>query len=402
MLRTELKALLFSSDRAILKYEGPLFEKPVETVDANALMPGLVLVMQSKNGDRQNEVNAIDRDGKVIHSWPVVWSDIWPDDEGDFPWHMRPASNDGTMLHGLALLPDGSIVANFEYLSTFRLDACGNIVWKLANFGHHSVFYDKDSQTIWVTTERDIRNGETGFTNHVAPLNSWMIQHLSLDGKVLDEFSVIDVLQANGLEGLIYLSSVSNENTQVTGDTLHLNDVDIFPQGQESDLFKPGDLMFSLRNINAIFVIDPETKKIKFMSIGRVLRHHDPDFEKGDIISVFNNRNLEPSVAAGEGSSQIVEINAKDGTARVALEGKGDDRFYSGIMGNHQHLANGNWLVNSSAQGRVLEFGPDGKLLWRYSHRISDTANARIYYAGMVPPSMDAEFFRKAVAACKK
>ncbi len=371
-----------------------------ESFEPDQLAPGLIMIVGSQQGTRNTFVDIIDRDGTVIHSWNPRWYEIWSDVEiehSKFPKGRRPRGGKGMYLHGIDILPDGSFIANFEHLSTFRMDVCGDVMWKLDNLGHHSVFYS-DQGYVWVTAEIFISKRETGYPNHNTPLRSWSLQKLDLQGKLLKEIVIFDILRKNDLLGLLHISTTANNDTIVKGDTLHLNDIDEFPVGMQSDLFVPGDLMISLRNINTVMVVDPASLKIKFLSTGKVLRQHDPDFMEGDRISVFDNRNLSPWNGAKEFGSRIIEINAKNTETEVVLGGKG--LFYTAIMGVHQRLGNGNILVNSSGQGMVYEYTADGTLAWQYRNRYSNNRNGRIYNTILLPEYMDAEFFREATSTC--
>jgi hypothetical protein len=388
-IKSDLKELLFPSDK-ILSTEEVYASPSVATLQSDRQAPGLLLIVGTIGGGRDTYVRVIDRDGTIIHEWNPRWDNVWGTNEGSFPIDRRPL--EGMYLHGLAVLPDGSFVANFEHLSTFRMSLSGNVEWKLDNLGHHSVFYSEQGY-LWVTAERYIAEGDTGHQNHKAPLRSWTIEKISLDGKVLKKIEMIDILRKNDLYGLLFLSSLHNSQTAVVGDTLHLNDVDEFPVGMESNMFEPGDVMVSLRNINTLFVFDPESLNIKFLSVGRFLRQHDPDFLPGDRISVLDNRNLSPSRAPESPSSRIVEIDATDGTAVIALQGDGENGFFTSIMGVHERLTNGNILVVSSDEGRVIEFAPDGTVVWRYDNRLSNGKNGRIYMATLLPEHMNRKFF---------
>ncbi len=397
---SDLHELLFPSDTILLIEVDPILNdgKTVETMPLERLAPGLLMIVGSLHGTRNTFVRIIDRNGTIIHSWTPQWSEIWGDSAGNFPNSRRPRGNNGMYLHGIDILPDASFVANLEHLSTFRMNICGAVEWKLDNLGHHSVFYS-DQGYLWVTAERFVAEGETtGHPNHKAPLRSWTLQKIGLDGELLKEIEIIDILRKNDLYGLLFLSTLSNKNTTVTGDTLHLNDVDEFPVGMASEIFQPGDLLVSLRNINALLVFDPDTMEVKFLSIGRYVRQHDPDFLPGDRISVFDNRNLNPWIRAEPQGSRIIEVDAKNLTDEVVLEGQG--RFFTAIMGVHQRLANGNILVASSGEGRVIEFAPDGTIVWRYRNMESDTKNGRVYNAMLLPEHMDESFFRQALNSC--
>jgi hypothetical protein len=371
-------------------------DSPTRTIYPDKLSPGLVFV-QGVNAKRQIFARVMDRDGTVVHEWRPDWFKVWGS-EGAFPDDVRPKQKPGVILMGAQILPSGDLVANFHGLSTFRMDPCGNVVWKLQNYGHHSLELTDDG-AMWVGAERGYEEG-TRYPNYAADSDYWVLQKISLDGTILRNIDVLDVLHKNGLEGLMYLSTTSDKYTAVFGDTMHLNDVEAYPSGWPSQVFSPGDIMFSLRNINSVLVIDPETLQIKFRTTGRVLRQHDPDFMPGDRISIFDNHNLTPDLSFADSASRVVEIDARTGALRDILDGAGPTYFFSQRAGSHQRLPNGNILVQSESGGRVMEFLPDGRLAWSWNNRISLTKNAIVNGAQILPPQMNRAFFKTLDATC--
>ena len=158
------------------------------------------MVSGSYEGTRDTFVRVIERDGTIVHEWIVRWNDVWGS-QGNFPKGQRPV--EGMNLHGMDILPDGSLVANFEHLSTFRMNVCGDVVWKIDNWGHHSVFHS-DQGYLWVTARA---KNPSDYPNHdSASLRSWTLQKLTLDGELIHEIEIIDLLFKNDLLGLIYLT----------------------------------------------------------------------------------------------------------------------------------------------------------------------------------------------------
>lgn len=390
----EMVSELFNPSDQAMETTGVPVDPPVETLIADELQPGLLMVA-ANTGLRRTAVRVIDREGTVLHEWTPLWSEIWPVGEGTFL--ARPASD--FFLHGVEILPDGSLVANFENLSTFRLSPCGEILWKLDNNGHHYVHYAEDG-TLWVGAENNYAKGRSPYPNHKTPLRSWTLQNLTLDGEEIRTIPVIDIFFQNGMEGLLYLSRLPNNAPIVAGDTLHLNDLDIFPSTLESDVFEPGDIMFSLRNINGVFVVDPDTLEFKFKSVGHVMRHHDPDFLPGNKISVFDNRNFTLGYRDRPPRSRIVELDAVTGESTVVLgEADSEYAFFTEIMGNHQRLDNGNMLIVSTGEGRLMEYTEDGRLAWRLDNTVEDV-NQRIMGAAVLPDYQDQAFFSSLAENC--
>ena len=372
-------------------------EEQVESVLPDRLQPGLVLV-SGDVGPQQTSVRVIDRDGTVVHEWRPRFQEIWPEGEGTFP--ERPTGD--RSLHGLQLLPDGSIVANFENQSTFRMDVCGEVLWKLDNLGHHTVDLAPDG-TLWVPAEDPVPEGEeVGLPNHRAPYRSWLLQNITVDGEIVQSIPVSQVLQDNDLEGWLYMQSKESFAPEFSGDTLHLNSIQAFPTNLPSDLFDPGDLLISLRNVNTVMVLDGRTMRSKFISTGPFVRQHHPQFMPDDAIAVFDNRPLETLEDGGEPHSQVVEVDARTGAARTALSGEQpQEPFYTEVMGAQEVLPNGNLLVAVSGEGRVLEFLPDGRLAWWWENRMSETENGRTINASVLPQRLDEEFFEQKEAACQ-
>ena len=95
---------------------------------------------------------------------------------------------------------------------------------------------------------------------------------VSLDGKIMQEISLLDILFANDMQALIYTSNAK-------GDWAHLNDVEVFEKSvaQVSNKFEEGDILVSLRNLHLPFIFSPSKKKIKWYRTGPWLNQHDPD-----------------------------------------------------------------------------------------------------------------------------
>lgn len=373
---------------------GPDFE----TFDQSGLAPGLVL-LTGIDAERRHFINVVKRDGTLIHSWKPDWFEIWPETPATIPAHRVPQNYPGSVVHGVAVTEQADVIFNLEFLSTVRLDICGDVVWKKDNLGHHSVAFDHDG-AIWVGAERYGPVNPQLAMNHIDPTIDFYLQKLSPDGEILINKNIFEILVANDLRGLMHLSNIENDYTVVSVDTLHPNDVEPFPAGLESTMFETGDLLVSLRNINTIFVVDPDDWKIKFISTGTVLRQHDPDFGPNDTITVYDNHNLSSLTPNPALRSRIVEIDARTGAHRTLFKGDGPSEYYSSTMGRHQVLPNGNLMILSPHEGRAFEVDRNNKLIWQHFNNISDQNTGLLAEAHLLPPEMDEEFFEQNRKRC--
>ena len=364
----------------------------------NAFSDGLTLVSGlTKEGNM--EMKIITRDGEVVHRWLIDWFDnFWPD-----PYHLPkeriPRSRPATHIHGIVIFPNGDLVFNLERLGLARVDLCGNVVWQLPYQTHHSVHLD-ETGNLWVSGEKQINEPSSTLPNHRPPFLEFTVLEVTAEGKIVQEISVPHLLIKNGLQGLLYLSATDNASTEVSDDTLHLNDVETFPATLNPGVFQRGDVLISLRNINAIIVFDPESLKIKYLSIGRVVRQHDPDFIDGNRISVFDNNNVAPDFENPQ--SRIVILSAENDQVEVVYSGSGETPFYTSIMGRHQWLPNGNVLITESMKARAFEIDPKGELVWEYFNFADKERLVLLDEAQRLPNSFTREFFRERGLTCSK
>ena len=354
-------------------YVPTTFSRKLPRYVPDAAYPGLNLVTAVAADDRL-AAYIMDMEGKVIHSWEVDWFEIWPD-AGHLPDKALPKQRPGTHIHGAVVLDDGDIVYNYEHLGLVRLGLCGEVVWRLPYRTHHSIHRD-DEGDLWVSAQINRVSKDARYTNHKPEFIEPIILEVSQSGKIKSEISVLELLSKNGLSGLLYMSAKNNRKTSVSGDTLHLNDVEPFSSTMQPGVFAPGDVLVSLRNIHTVFVFTVATRKIKHVWTGDFVRQHDPDFIDGNTISVLDNNNID-SEAAGQ-QSRILLLSANSGERTVYYAGSDDTPFYTDIMGKTQWLPNGNLLISESMKGRAFEIDRDGRIVWEYVNLVGDG------YAGLM------------------
>ena len=97
----------------------------------------------------------------------------------------------------------------------------------------------------------------------------------------------------------------------------HLNDVEPLPAAWAAQfpLFKAGDLLVSLRNMNMIAVIDPQTKLVKWQLSGLFVQQHDADFLPNGHLMVYDNQGGDPAC----GGTRILEIDPSPAERGVEL-----------------------------------------------------------------------------------
>lgn len=368
--------------------------------DPALAQPGLTLLTTATDNDRL-EAEIIDQGGDVVQHWDIGWFDIWPDAE-HVPAIFMPKRVPGTHIHGAVILDDGDLVFNFEYLGLVRLDVCGDVIWRLPYQTHHSIYMDPGSGNLWVSGRQFHETPVAELPNHVPTFAEPTVLEVTPDGSILREISVFDVLKKNDLEGLMLLkdfTEIVGNNAETAGDTLHLNDVEVFPSHLPSGHFKPGDIMLSLREIHTVLVFDPDTLEITFIKTGHTIGQHDPDFVDGNRISVFDNHVAADPVEGKQ--SRIVMFSALSDEKEILYQGTEREPFYTDVMGKQQWLANGNLLLTESTKGRAFEITDDGEIVWQHINLLAEEGWVGLVdEAQRLPANFDQRFFEKQQASC--
>ncbi len=370
----------------------------VTVKDVEQMAPGLTKTV-SVTGDHTLAVEVVDADAEPVHTWSIEWWDVWPEPPEYLEWIEVPKSRPGTHIHGAEILANGDLVFNFEHLGLVRMNPCGDVVWRLPYRTHHSVFV-ADDDTIWVSAQRNHTTLSDELPLYRPNFVEPVILQISPQGEILQEKSVFDLLQDNHLAGALYHASVDNWYPISGGDTLHLNDVEIFSNDMAPGVFAPGDIMISLRNIHTIMVFDANWR-LKYSLANEFVRQHDPDFIDGNRISIFDNNNTDKPEDGGEAYSRILIKDASTGTTTVAFEGTESKPFFTNIMGKHQWLDNGNLLISESRLGRAFELNSANELVWEMYNIVEPGWLGIMEEVERLPPEMDAEFFRTASQQCE-
>ncbi|MBS0563173.1 MAG: hypothetical protein JSR87_01415 [Proteobacteria bacterium] len=343
--------------------------------DPGALAKGSLLILRLDAATQHSRAELIDPAGKVLHTWPVDYARLYKGGASDeFP-------------HASALLPDGSLLVSFDDGKALaRLDACGNPAWVRNDMVfHHSISQGQDGYWAWADPDWD--GGQ----------DQRMVRFDPETGKTLESISLLDdVVPASAStrlaltfpEGFKFLRK-ADKTADV--DILHPNDIDeltpdlapAFPE------FKVGDLLVSMRNINMLAVIDRTSHVIKWAQYGPWRDQHDPDFQADGTISVLSN-NMERN------RSTILEIDPRTNAVHDVFQGT-DFWFNTFIMGKHESLPNGNWLIASAMEGRVIEVTPAGKVVREFNNIINATFNSVISSALFVPDG-----YLKSLPVCQK
>jgi hypothetical protein len=310
---------------------------------------GLYAFLLWNDPDKQYAARLYDENGSLMHQWVIEYTALDPD---------GPLNNSDSP-HAFLILKDGSLIVNFDKGDVFaRIDTCSDPIWIRNGVFHHSIA-QADDGTIW--TWRGDNSASAQF--------QYLVNIDSHTGETLREIGLIeDIIQKPGYNPAPFLVPAGYQFDRLIkdqgtlGDLFHPNDIEPLSNSMAEafPLFKADDLLISLRNINFVGVIDPDSKSLKWWSHGPWLSQHDPDFTADGHISIYNNnRNRK--------FSQIVQI---DPVTRIATNNlaSGAVNFYSASKGKHQYLPQGKVLIIVPNEGRAIVSTKNGELITEFNN----------------------------------
>jgi Arylsulfotransferase (ASST) len=372
-----------------------VFREPAELRDvaaptAHRLSPscGEELILVSGGADYLKEQSSghgcvawiMDRQGRVKHVWqydPGLWSQL----DGI---KVAPGRSPQVYPVGLHLYPDGGLLVSFQGWYTFpvgiglaRFDRDSNLIWKRELHTHHWFAVAADGR-IYALKSRVVNSprpiGDTRFSlsSGAEKILEDAIVILDPDGNVLDEIPLLDALVQSGFQGLLAARAGSDWDSAETclimdQDPTHLNGIQLVDSNLAARYpwLRAGDLLVSMRSLNAVGILDPKTRRFKWMSAGTTVMQHSPVFYENGVL-VFDNRG--GSMATG--GSRLVHIDLETRRSQVLFpDGSASlpGNFYTGVAGHLDLSGDGRVLVTLSKAQKIWEIDLKTRaVLWEY------------------------------------
>jgi hypothetical protein len=304
----------------------------------------------------------MDVDGRVLHEWRRPYSSVW----NETAKVKTPQPDAYVYFRKVKMFANGDLLALYEGVGDtpygygmVKLDRNSNVLWRFLDYTHHDFDVGPDGR-IYVLTHDFSKTPTPDFGNLQNPRIEDSLVVLSPDGRELQRIPLLEPVAKSRYRHLLHtVSSYS------VGDPLHTNDVDLiskaaarnFPYG------KPGQVLISFRELNAIGVLDPKSKRMVWMARGPWIGQHDPDILPNGNIVLFDNYG---QFEGPGGASRVLEFNPRTMSIVWQYAGDSGNRFDSSIRSEQQRLANGNTLIVESNGGRVLEVTPAGRTVWQF------------------------------------
>ncbi|MFC0861699.1 arylsulfotransferase family protein [Sphaerimonospora cavernae] len=320
----------------------------------------------------------IDRNARLVHAWSNPAEQ--PNPSTDPPTYLRGWNH-------VELDDDGNLLAMVPLQALLKLAPDSTLLWKAPIPVHHDLGISRDGKIYALTEQpRSVpwRGGE-----HLLLDNAVTVLD-SRDGHVLTVHSLYDVLttcpelralideeidrrRAAAPDSTALLAELAEPHRRPAAtrqalrllrdlpgspsDVLHANTIEMLnthPYG----LWKQGDVLVSLRNLNLIAAVDLTARSVAwFFGPGELSGQHQPSALPGGTVLVFDN-------GQAAGRSRVLEIDPATGEIIWQYTADPPQTLFSPLAGGCELLGNGHTLITDAQAGRAIEVTRDGRTVW--------------------------------------
>lgn len=297
-----------------------------------------------------NREYLIDMRGLVVHTWEVTHSNV-----------AELLSNGNLFTHNCG-----------SWLEELTLDS--KTIWRwegnadLAVLNHHDFWVGGDTVVYLAAKHVPVIPGVYQPGTEPDRMRTDVILKINRNKDILWEFSFGDhVEELCALAGypmpIPYMRRTDNDSFEPYGpsDWAHANTIEVLPStplGERDARFKAGNVLFSLRHLDVIGIVDPVKNEIVWCYGPGILdgQHQPTMLENGNIL-VFDNGTY-------RGHSIVREIEPASG--EIVWQYSNGEDFFSPFRSGNQRLPNGNTLICECDAGRLFEVTPEKQVVWDF------------------------------------
>ena len=320
----------------------------------------------------------IDRTGQVLHTWPFqfdkAWSNqnhvLYPSDLPNEAFYLRDFHLDDngdltTLVSVAGVTPWGA--------GLVKMDKDANVIWTYT--GHINNDFEQTANGTIYAVEHIIRSDAPG--DYAMPYLPFLEDNISIinanDGSLEKRISLIDAILNSPYRDMLHQLQFSPDD-----DPTHSNSIEVIEKSHPDVWWlQKGMLLISVRDLNALVVLDPQTEQIVYAASLPLRHQHDVDYLDNGHILMFDNQG---SFKEG-GYSRIYEFDPKDMAQVWTFEGSQSAPFHTEFFGTQERLANGNTLIIDAEHGRIFEVTTNKEIVWDYYAPLTQTIKGTEYIA---------------------
>ena len=347
-------------------------DKPGKTFD------GFTLCTYASMSTSSTQAFLLNMRREVVHKWAISFSEIWP-----HPPHVEGPVDDALVcFFGCHLYPNGDLLVVLHGLQQstngyglVKLDKDSHVLWSYAAKVHHDVDVAEDG-TIYAIQHEMVDDMPKGLEAIPTPCMVDSLAVLSPDGKLLKKpIPILEALRDSPYSALLAALERPAKTSAPPGlpvsrlvddarqrDALHTNFVQVLTRqlAPKFPRFKPGQVLISMRHLDAIAVMDPQRGSVVWAARGPWRGQHDVQFLDNGHLLLFDN-------LGSPRGSRVLEYDPQTQAFPWSYSGENRGPFFSEQRGMSQRLPNGNTLIVNSQGGEILEVTAAKEVVWTCS-----------------------------------
>ena len=290
-------------------------------------------------------------EGEVVNRWSH---------EPCFKWDNAVLFENGSLLALHRDPGDGTASGDAASRVLLLFDWDGKILWRSRLPAHHDVDRRPDGVLVTLSSEHRV----IPEIDPVVPTKDHLVVLLAPDGAVLEEYSMVRLLQSAPERFRLAKVGVQIKLGQPREiDLLHSNSVQWMRDerlASENPLYALSNFLLCVRHQDSVAIVDWDRKELLWAwGRGELSGPHDATLLPSGNVLIFDN-------GLNRGWSRVVEVDPRSDEIVWEYRAAKPEDFYSRAQGAAQRLPNGNTLITDSDSGLLFEVTPEGETVWEY------------------------------------
>lgn len=326
----------------------------VVTAVADQMQPGLTMLTSG----HAPVAFLVDVAGEPVHTWEVALADLWPE---ELPFDTLDEHRH--FIRRARVFPDGRMLGVFEYIGMFMVDRDSRLLWKRLTQTHHDFAVAADGSIVALERRRltlaEVESRYPGFSARDSGVFDDQIVVLDPSGSERRRVSLLEAFHRSDYAPML-------GQRRQPRDLFHANSVHIVQETNRRLPFEVGEVLVSLRRLNAIVSVDLDESRVSWMLTGKWRSQHQAQLLDNGNVLLLDNRGGNRNTPLQFDQSEVLEVNPLTQEVVWRYAGSDETPFFTRWLGYVERLDNGNTLVTESTQGRVFEITRDGRIVWEY------------------------------------
>jgi hypothetical protein len=309
----------------------------------------------------------LDMHGTEVHRWELPFSRAWT-----HPPHVEdPLPDEQISWFHCHLYPNGDLLAIYHAdgdtpygYGLVKLNKDSQLLWAYPGRVHHGVDVDEDG-TIYTLTQKLETKVPARLKYLPTPYLADSLVLLSPEGRELESIPLAEAFASSpytpilASAGTFLPPRTFSMSLRSKDDPFHTNSVQVLKREQAAKfpLFKAGQVLLSLRNLNAIAVLDRPTRSMAWAAQGIWRLQHDAEFLDNGHLLLYDNYGAGNQV-------RILEYDPRTQAIPWVYANEDSMPFHAFFRGMKQRLPNGNTFIVHPDYRRLFEVTQEKELVW--------------------------------------